>query len=159
MNAYLLEVTYESGKSKSVPIQCFPFWIGRDRANDLVLSDPIVSRRHALIQQIGGHLSIVDNQSRNGVMVNDEPISNQQEMRPGDRIAIGPYMLRFGSDHAVRRHGAVQGHTECRLFPGTWRRSGCQPDRRLLTRLRRSQVTTVGEVVAFAGQGLQRRIV
>jgi serine phosphatase RsbU (regulator of sigma subunit) len=95
MNAYLLEVTYESGETKTVFMRSFPFSVGREHTNDLMLGSPLVSRRHASIRQVGGRLTIVDNQSRNGVLVNNRAVADEQEVRPGDLINIGPYALRL----------------------------------------------------------------
>jgi sigma-B regulation protein RsbU (phosphoserine phosphatase) len=95
MNSYALEVAYPSGKPKTVPLHRFPFRLGRDPTNDLPLADRSVSRHHAFIRLAGRQLRIVDNQSRNGVLVNDEIIAGEQELQPGDRITIGPYLLRL----------------------------------------------------------------
>jgi len=42
--------------------------LGRDAANDIVLADPMVSKRHARLE-VGAHVEVVDLNSANGVLV------------------------------------------------------------------------------------------
>jgi pSer/pThr/pTyr-binding forkhead associated (FHA) protein len=66
----------------------FPFVIGRSNANDLVIIDKEVSRRHALIDCIGGIYVIEDLNSRNGILVNQKP-RGRALLRSGDIISFG----------------------------------------------------------------------
>jgi ABC transport system ATP-binding/permease protein len=68
--------------------------IGRLPNCDLVLDSPEVSRRHAIIRQIGEAYSIEDLDSSNGTYVNDERIK-QAELHEGDLIQISNYRLLF----------------------------------------------------------------
>ena len=43
--------------------------IGRDQANDVVLADPMVSKRHARLEVGAAHVEVVDLNSANGVLV------------------------------------------------------------------------------------------
>jgi pSer/pThr/pTyr-binding forkhead associated (FHA) protein len=66
--------------------------IGRDSNNDLVISDdPLVSRRHAIIELIGGRYQIRDLGSTNQTYLNNEPVPPQSSVvvRSGDTITIG----------------------------------------------------------------------
>ncbi len=73
--------------------------IGRAAANDVVLPDveKRVSGRHARIDRAGGSYRIVDLGSTNGTFLNDRRLEPNvdQELRDGDRISIGNYVLRF----------------------------------------------------------------
>lgn len=67
--------------------------IGRDPGNDIVIDDPIVSRKHARIYQnenTGGatRYYIEDLDSRNGLFMNGEKITSCQ-ISPQDRITLG----------------------------------------------------------------------
>jgi sigma-B regulation protein RsbU (phosphoserine phosphatase) len=95
LSDYRLELEDGSGRSRSVPLDHFPFTIGRDQESSLVLAEPSVSRRHASIKKEGEGLRVVDQESRNGVYVNDERIQKSRLLAPGDRLHIGSARLRL----------------------------------------------------------------
>jgi ABC-type multidrug transport system ATPase subunit len=72
--------------------------IGRDRTAGLVLSHPLVSRRHARLVVVGRTVTLSDLGSANGTFVNGQPLRAPVTLRPGDRIDIGPYTLTFTGD-------------------------------------------------------------
>jgi predicted component of type VI protein secretion system len=65
------------------------FVIGRSTGCQLSLDDPLVSRRHAVLVVTGDTVTIDDEQSRNGVLVNGQRIAGRTAVTPGDRIVIG----------------------------------------------------------------------
>lgn len=62
--------------------------IGRQEGNELRLSDPKVSRRHARIERRAAGWTLVDLQSTNGTAVNGER-SDAHRLEVGDAIEIG----------------------------------------------------------------------
>jgi pSer/pThr/pTyr-binding forkhead associated (FHA) protein/S1-C subfamily serine protease len=76
--------------------RCYPvateLLIGRQDA-DLLLDDPQVSRRHAVVRAIDGELEVEDLASANGTFVNGVRVDGPQRLGPGDEIAIGPVVL------------------------------------------------------------------
>jgi serine protease Do len=66
--------------------------IGRQDA-DLLLDDPQVSRRHAVVRAIEGELEVEDLGSANGTFVNGARVDEPQRLCHGDEIAIGPVVL------------------------------------------------------------------
>jgi uncharacterized RDD family membrane protein YckC len=100
-----------SGARKEIPVGEKVFSIGRDPSNDLVLSDSMVSRRHAIMERKGESYAIRDNNSSNGTMVNGDRVVGDQELRDGDLIAIGAARLLFqdadGVDESEGRVGGV----------------------------------------------------
>jgi predicted component of type VI protein secretion system len=64
--------------------------IGRQADNTIVLSDPQVSRHHAVISWQSGTYVITDLGSANGTYVNEKRIAAQRELRRG-------YVLRMGN--------------------------------------------------------------
>lgn len=68
-----------------------PCILGRKDA-DLIIGDPMVSKRHAALQLINGHLLLVDLHSTNGTTLNNDPVT-QREVKQGDRIGIGQTVL------------------------------------------------------------------
>ncbi len=82
-------MVYRAGQLlEQMETSTFPFVIGRSNANDLVIIDKEVSRRHALIDCIGGIYVIEDLNSRNGILVNQKP-RGRALLRSGDIISFG----------------------------------------------------------------------
>lgn len=69
--------------------------IGRRQDNDLVITDPHVSRVHAEIRKDGNLLLLTDLNSTSGTKVNDEEITGTAVIRHGDEIEFGPVAARF----------------------------------------------------------------
>jgi pSer/pThr/pTyr-binding forkhead associated (FHA) protein len=66
-----------------------PVTIGRSRRADVVIPDSLLSRVHAEIRRNSvGRFEIVDNESTNLTIVNDQDIDSA-ELRTGDRILLG----------------------------------------------------------------------
>lgn len=72
--------------------------IGRDVKCALVLSHPLVSRKHARLTIHGKSTTLADLGSANGTFVNGRPVVASVALHPGDRIDIGPYTLTFTGD-------------------------------------------------------------
>ena len=87
----------------------FPFVIGRSNANDLVIIDKEVSRRHALIDCISGIYVIEDLNSKNGTLVNRKRRSRAL-LRPGDTITLGQLDVAFNPDETSET--ASEKHAE-----------------------------------------------
>jgi pSer/pThr/pTyr-binding forkhead associated (FHA) protein len=71
--------------------------IGRDQKNDVVISDdPLVSRRHAIIELVDGQYRLKDLGSTNQTYVNNEPLSPQVSVlvKGGDIITIGHTQIK-----------------------------------------------------------------
>jgi len=78
----------EGEDRRRVPVDHFPFRIGRQESNDLVVSDPTVSRMHAEIVREGNLLVLVDAGSRHGITVNSRKV-DRWVLQPNDRIEFG----------------------------------------------------------------------
>jgi Protein of unknown function (DUF3662)/FHA domain len=90
-----LVVLDESGKPKDkISITDSPITIGRLSSNDVVLSDPNVSRRHAEIRTNGGRWVLTDLGSTNGTLVNGK-IAREHPLSDGDRLSFGTSELVF----------------------------------------------------------------
>jgi diguanylate cyclase (GGDEF)-like protein len=68
--------------------------IGRDPASDLVLTDALVSSRHAMIEDRGDSWALVDLGSTNGMSVNGEK-GKEFILQRNDKIVFGRTVLRF----------------------------------------------------------------
>lgn len=71
--------------------------IGRQSDNDLVVSDPGVSRHHAEIINTNGTCTLHDLGSTNGTYVNGSVVA-EHALRDGDRIAVGSTLVEFRRD-------------------------------------------------------------
>ncbi len=72
--------------------------IGRDENNDVVISDdPLVSRRHAIIEHIDGGYRLRDLGSTNQTYLNNNPLPAQTSVavKSGDIITIGHTQLKL----------------------------------------------------------------
>ncbi len=65
--------------------------LGRDKSNDIVLDDKLVSRNHALLQKIKEDYFIKDLDSSNGTFVNDQKVPKNKyvKLKKNDVIRIG----------------------------------------------------------------------
>ena len=71
----MLQVLYEAdGRSQVFNLTGDQATIGRATDNDIVLNDFSVSRRHAYLRRENGVWILRDNQSTNGVRVNERPV-------------------------------------------------------------------------------------
>jgi hypothetical protein len=68
--------------------------IGRSPANDIVLKEPKVSRKHAEIQFVGGKYVLLDLESSNGTFVSGKKIT-EYTLQPNDEIVIGNTKIVF----------------------------------------------------------------
>jgi FHA domain len=71
--------------------------IGRQDA-DLVLEDPEVSRRHAVLRREGESIVVEDLDSTNGTFVNGERIRSPIPIGPGDLVRVGRTTLEIEPD-------------------------------------------------------------
>lgn len=74
----------------------------------LLLDHPSVSHRHARFIVEAGRIYIEDLGSSNGTWVNNEKISAATELKPGDHLSVGVFILRFdGTAIEIRSHAAA----------------------------------------------------
>jgi pSer/pThr/pTyr-binding forkhead associated (FHA) protein len=68
--------------------------LGRSPSADIVLDHVTVSRRHAVLAEEGGRTLLLDDRSRNGVLVNGERVG-RAVLQDGDVIHLGEVVLRY----------------------------------------------------------------
>jgi Nif-specific regulatory protein len=71
-----------------------PLSIGRGSGCQILLSDPLSSRTHAIISYEDGTWMVADAESRNGTLVNSQRITDVK-LNHGDRIQVGSTELLF----------------------------------------------------------------
>jgi pSer/pThr/pTyr-binding forkhead associated (FHA) protein len=80
-------------KKRDLDLSEGQFSVGRSSTCQLFLDDPLVSRRHAVFFVTDRGVWMEDQQSRNGVLVNERRVAGRVELRAGDRIQIGSQEL------------------------------------------------------------------
>ncbi len=81
--------------------------IGREKANDIALSDGMVSKAHCEIAVIRGprgveQISLLDLDSTNGTYVNGEAVV-QTTLKAGDKIQVGATILQLSYSDEIER--------------------------------------------------------
>jgi hypothetical protein len=78
--------------------------IGRAPGCDCLVTDDLVSRRHAEVRRDGDRWMLRDLGSRNGTRVNGVRVVEPVEVRPGDRVSLGGVPYRLSRPRTSRRH-------------------------------------------------------
>ncbi|MGH9280301.1 MAG: FHA domain-containing protein [Acidimicrobiales bacterium] len=84
------------GSGVSIPITTGPLLVGRDPTAQVIIDDPLVSRRHATLHADHDGLWVEDLGSSNGTIVNGVPI-HRVLMRAGDVLEIGDLRMQLRS--------------------------------------------------------------
>jgi predicted component of type VI protein secretion system len=84
--------------------------LGRDPSADLVVNDPSVSRRHALIERRAEGFVVLDQRSANGTFVNNQRVE-QALLQGGQHLRVGAVSFE------VRLPGGVQAATAGTVSP------------------------------------------
>lgn len=82
--------------------------IGRSPEADIVVPEPLASRRHAAVSRDSWGYAVIDLGSRNGTLVNGTPVSAPRRLRNGDVIQVGTTVLRFDDPSATLGASAHQ---------------------------------------------------
>jgi len=83
------------GSGQLLPIALGTLVVGRSSSADLRLPHASISRRHARLQRRGERFFIEDLGSQNGTYLEEERLSAEREVLLGQRIHIGPAVLRL----------------------------------------------------------------
>ena len=83
------------GTGQLLPVGEGTLVLGRSSSCDLRLPHASISRRHARLTRRGQHLFLEDLGSQNGTFLDDERLAGPRELQVGQRIHIGPAVLRL----------------------------------------------------------------
>lgn len=86
-----------------------PLRVGRGADNHIVLEGDSVSRRHAHFERRTNAWFVVDDGSTNGTYLNEEQVVRECVLNNGDRIKVGPTILKFlsGLDAEAKYHEEI----------------------------------------------------
>ena len=94
-----LVCTTASGESKICPLNEKKFVIGRSVEADLNLLDPLISRKHCVIENRQDGFIVRNVSTTNPLLLNDKPIA-EKRLYTGDQIRLGSATLAFISNRA-----------------------------------------------------------
>ena len=89
---FILSLLNNELMSSSWKLSNKDYKIGRSSENNIILDDVTVSRNHALLSVNYENIKITDNNSTNGIYINNV-IESDSELKSGDKIQIGKYLL------------------------------------------------------------------
>ena len=92
---FVLNVLNQSSRSSSWMLIEGNYTIGRLTEHEIILDDVTVSRNHGKIVIESDNSKIIDNNSTNGIYINDILIKDSTEIHSGDKIQIGKFLLLF----------------------------------------------------------------
>lgn len=76
--------------------------VGVDAGVDVPIDHDAVSRQHARIRRRGDQITVEDLGSRNGTLVNGQPITGARRLTAGDTIRVGPAQAILAASSPVR---------------------------------------------------------
>lgn len=91
----------DEGRKTVVPFVRDEITIGRQEGNTIRLTERNVSRRHARLSRLNGHVSIEDLGSYNGIRINGDRIAGRVQVTDGDLIQIGDYDLAVQAEEQL----------------------------------------------------------
>ncbi|GAB2698115.1 S-DNA-T family DNA segregation ATPase FtsK/SpoIIIE [Microbacterium marinum] len=110
---------------REIPLPKGHFTIGRVAGSDIVIEDPLVSKRHARIEVGSGSIELVDLNSANGIVV-DGGLVPRLRVIPGQRFVLGdteivvqlvPDFAPVEQDPVLERGGALLFNRSPRVEP------------------------------------------
>ena len=92
----------DSEKDLPLPKEEQACFIGRDpEQSQLLIADPKVSRKHAQITYASSGFSIRNLSQTNPILINDEAIEEDYNLKQGDKIKIGDSIFHFFDEEAA----------------------------------------------------------
>src|SRR5580704_8591458 len=89
-----LQILSPDGKSRVIPLDSDRLCLGRSSTVELSYpNDSGLSRQHTLLERQGENWTIVDLGSKNGTMLNGQPLSVKTVLKSGDRIMAGHLIM------------------------------------------------------------------
>lgn len=92
-----LVCTSAAGESKIYPLDKSKLVIGRSVETDLNLLDPLISRKHCIIEKRDNSFIVRNVSTTNPLLLNDKEIA-EKRLYTGDQLRIGSAVLAFISD-------------------------------------------------------------
>ncbi|HEX5656362.1 MAG TPA: FHA domain-containing protein, partial [Polyangiales bacterium] len=95
---YKLVISDDEGKTIIVPLVRDLITVGRQDGNTIRLTERNVSRQHARFVRDASGYRIEDLDSYNGISVNGVRIEKTSELKDGDRVGVGDYVIALRAE-------------------------------------------------------------
>ena len=104
------------GTRERYPVSKPRVTVGRSRDSDIFLPDQWLSRHHAAIEEREDGYWVGDLKSKNGTLLNGEPVREWRRLRPGDVITLGEHTLTFCAELASEEEEEEREPEGTRVF-------------------------------------------
>jgi pSer/pThr/pTyr-binding forkhead associated (FHA) protein/tetratricopeptide (TPR) repeat protein len=95
---YKLVISDDEGKTIIVPLVRDLITVGRQDGNTIRLTERNVSRQHARLSRTENGYRIEDLDSYNGVLLNGTRVEKMSDLKDGDRVGIGDYIIALKAE-------------------------------------------------------------
>ncbi|MFQ5750762.1 MAG: SpoIIE family protein phosphatase [bacterium] len=109
-----IRIAYINGRNQTHYLFSQKYTLGRSADNDIVLTDPSVSRDHAEIEYKNGSFHITDKDSKNGSLLNDQHFKNRK-LHHLDIVQLGNAVIHFYVNENKLPHPRNEFNTEERI--------------------------------------------
>ncbi len=100
MPKWSLEIRRPDKPPRRFSLEAGVYPVGSDAENGIILPDPSVSWRHAVLSILDDGVFIEDLMSENGTIVNGRRIEGRCRLAPGQEVALGRYTLVLHDESA-----------------------------------------------------------
>lgn len=69
--------------------------LGRNLQCSIPLPDPKLSRIHCVVRHVEDYYEVLDNNSKNGILIGKKKIDQSKILQPGEIIEIGDCLIKF----------------------------------------------------------------
>jgi len=96
-DSYNLVIRHQGGNEQSFKLPLGVYTIGQDKKNKIVLQDPTLSLKHAVVSGSQNELAIEDLHSNTGTYIEGARVNGRSLFTPGQKIQLGGYVLQINS--------------------------------------------------------------
>lgn len=105
---WYLEGFLAGGKKWLLPVDTYPFIIGRGTDCDLQISSRHISKHHAEINKFGSTITVRDLGSTNGTILNGTRIDEPASLKSGDQLTLGGIELILKTKAVIEEDEMMQ---------------------------------------------------
>ncbi len=102
-----VQTAYTSTVNKKTGASGIKIRIGRAQDNDLIISESMVSRYHASIENRAGSWVLSDLGSTHGTQINGKPVEGEVTLSPGTVIQLSNYLINFNNNQLIDVNGNI----------------------------------------------------
>jgi predicted component of type VI protein secretion system len=96
-----LKVLQGKNAGHEIAVSATKFFIGRAEDCHLRPGSDLISRHHCVLLVEEGYIGVRDFGSKNGTYVNEDRVIGERELKPGDRLTVGPLHFEVVVAHGL----------------------------------------------------------